>query len=100
MNAFNVVSHQALLDGENHHLEQSIDDFNVFVADSEATCVQDILDAPPRQRYLSSKIDDHQFKILFDLSPSPANHARLLSVSSLPPSPCFSLAFSHANSPA
>ena len=49
---------------------------------TEAICLQDILDAPPRQRHLSSKIEDHQLKVLFDHSSSPANHARLLSVSS------------------
>ena len=68
--------------GENHHLEHTIDEFNGFIADTEAICLQDILVAPPRQRHLSSKIEDHQLKVLFDHSSSPANHARLLSVSS------------------
>ncbi|KAL5470900.1 hypothetical protein EMCRGX_G028954 [Ephydatia muelleri] len=68
--------------GENHHLEQSIDDLNHIVGESEAVCVQDILNAPPRQRNLSSKIEDHQLRMLFDLASSPAQCARLLSVSS------------------
>ena len=37
---------------------------------------------PACQRQLSSKIEDHQVKVLFDHSSSPANCARLLSVSS------------------
>ena len=40
------ISHSGITFGENHHLEQSIDDFNLFIADSEATCVQDILWCP------------------------------------------------------
>ena len=47
-----------------------------------APLIQDIINAPPYQRQLSSMIEDHQFKILFDLTSSPANCARLLSVSS------------------
>eukprot|EP00731_Ephydatia_muelleri_P038705 Em0869g3a len=70
--------------GENHHLEQSIDDLNHIVGESEAVCVQDILDVPPRQRNLSSKIEDHQLR-MFDLASSPAQCARLLSVSSPTP---------------
>ena len=76
------IGHSGIAIGENHHLEQSIDEFNGFIADTEAICLQDILDAPPRQRHLSSKIEDHQLKVLCDHSSSPANHARLLSVSS------------------
>ena len=76
------IGHSGIAIGENHHLEQSIDEFNGFIADTEAICLQDILDAPPRQRHLSSKIEDHQLKVLFDHSSSPANRARLLSVTS------------------
>ena len=53
-----------------------------FFADSEAICFQDILDASPHQRYVLSKVEDHQLKVLLDLSSSLANHARLLSLSS------------------
>ena len=66
----------------NHHLEQSIDDLNHIIGESEAVSVQDILDAPPRQRNLSSKIEDHQLRRLLDLASSPAQRACLLSVSS------------------
>eukprot|EP00731_Ephydatia_muelleri_P019698 Em0012g523a len=52
------------------------------IVESVAVSVQDILDAPPRQRNLSSKIEDHQLRMLFDLASSPAQCARLLSVSS------------------
>ena len=76
------IGHSGSALRENHHLVQSTDDFNLFIDDSKATCVQDIIDAPTRQKDLSSKIDDHQLKILFDLSMSPANRAQLLSVSS------------------
>ena len=82
--------------GENHHLEQSIDDLNHIIGESEAVSVQDILDAPPRQRNLSSKIEDHQLRMLFDLASSPAQCACLLSV--IPPR--LSLALSHAHTPA
>ena len=92
------IGHSGIAIGENHHLEQSIDEFDGFIADTEAICLQDILDAPPRQRHLSSKIEDHQLKVLFDHSSSPANHARLLSVSS--PHACLGLAFGNAKSPA
>ena len=37
----------------NNHLEQSIDDLNHIIGDSDAVSVQDILDAPPRQRIFS-----------------------------------------------
>ena len=67
------ISQSGIALGENHHLEQSIDDLNHIIGES------DILDAPPRQRNLSSKIEDHQ---LFDLASSPAQRARLLSVPS------------------
>ena len=81
------IGHSGIAIGENHHLEQSIDEFNGFIADTEAICLQDILDAPPRQRHLSSKIEDHQLKVLFD---------HPLSVLS----PCLGLAFGNAKSPA
>ncbi|KAL5486430.1 hypothetical protein EMCRGX_G018902 [Ephydatia muelleri] len=98
------IGHSGTALGENHHLEQSIDEFNGYIAETEAICLQDILDAPLRQRYLSSKIEDHQLKVLFDLSSSPANRARLSSPHASAPlcvlSPCFGLAFGHASSPA
>ena len=75
-----LFSHSGIALGENHHMEKSIDEFNGYIAESEAICLQDILDAPLCQRYLSSKIEDHQLKVLFDYSSSQANHARLLSV--------------------
>ena len=68
--------------GENHHLVQSLIEFNGAVEGMEGIGLQDIIDAPPHQRQLSSMIEDHQFKILFDHTSSPANCARLLSVSS------------------
>ena len=61
------------------HLNQTLIEFNGAV---EGIGLQDIIDAPPHQRQLSSMIEDHQFKILFDHTSSQANCARLLSVSS------------------
>ena len=108
------ISQSGIALGKNHHLEQSIDDLNHIIGESEAVSVQDILDAPPRQENLSSKIEDHQLivsypdshrscgwisdvihpqlrcgsgyetnqlRMLFDLASSPAQRARLLSVS-------------------
>ena len=76
------IGHSGIALGENHHLEQSIDEFDGYIVETKAICLQDILDAPLCQRYLSSKIEDHQLKVLFDHSSSPANYARLFSVSS------------------
>ena len=88
------IGHSGIALGENHHLEQSIDEFNGYIAETKAICLQDILDALLRQRYLSSKIEDHQLKVLFDLSSSPANRARLSSPHASAPlcvlSPCLS----------
>ena len=76
------ISQSGITLGANHHLEQSINDLNHIIGESEAVSVQDILEAPPRQRILSSKIEDQQLRMLFDLASSPAQRARLLSVSS------------------
>ena len=76
------ISQSGIVLGANHHLEQSIDDLNHVIGDPDAVSVEDILDAPPRQRILSSKIEDQQLRMLFDLASSPAQRARLLSVSS------------------
>ena len=76
------ISQSGIARRANHHLEQSIDDLNHIIGDSDAVSVQDILEAPPHQRILSSKIEDHQLRMLFDLASSPAQRARLLSVSS------------------
>ena len=76
------MGHFGIAFGENHHLEQSLIEFNGAVEGMEGIGLQDIIDAPPHQRQLSSMIEDHQFKIIFDHTSSPANCARLLSVSS------------------
>eukprot|EP00731_Ephydatia_muelleri_P024931 Em0017g14a len=76
------MGHFGIAFGENHHLEQSLIEFNGAVEGMEAIGLQDIIDSPPHQRQLSSMIEDHQFKIIFDHTSSPANCARLLSVSS------------------
>ncbi|KAL5477700.1 hypothetical protein EMCRGX_G024533 [Ephydatia muelleri] len=76
------VGHFGIAFRENHHLEQSLIEFNGAVEGMEGIGLQDIIDAPPQQRQLSSMIEDHQFKIIFDHTSSPANCARLLSVSS------------------
>ena len=47
-------------------MEQSLIEFNGAVEGMEGIGLQDIIDAPPHQRQLSSMIEDHQFKIIFD----------------------------------
>ena len=39
---------------------QSIEDFNYIMTDTEALSVDDIIEAPPRQRILSCPIDNSQ----------------------------------------
>ncbi|KAL5496966.1 hypothetical protein EMCRGX_G013347 [Ephydatia muelleri] len=96
----NVAWQQAQLSpiialGESHHFEQSIDNFSLFIADSEATCVQDIIDAPPHQTDLSSKIEDISpiFYLTF------LHHQPTWLSFSLYFIPTLSLAFGHANAP-
>ena len=91
------ISQSGIALGASHHLEQSIDDLNHIIEESEAISVQDILEAPPRQRILSSKIEDHQLRMLFDLTSSPTQRACLLSVSSSHASAWLSF---HAHTPA
>ena len=61
------MSHFGIAFEENHHLEQSLIEFNGAVEGMEGIGLQDIIDAPPHQRQLSSMIEDHQFKIIFDI---------------------------------
>ena len=65
------MGHFGIAFGENHHLEQSLIEFNCAVEGMEGIGLQDIIDAPPHQRQLSSMIEDHQFKILFDHTSCP-----------------------------
>ena len=60
---------------------QSIEAFNSFVPTSDAVCVEDVLTSPLHQKMLSTKVDNHLFNLLLGNS-SPADRARLLSVSS------------------
>ncbi|KAL5488770.1 hypothetical protein EMCRGX_G017763 [Ephydatia muelleri] len=65
----------------NLHLSESIVLFNELVPAADSITEELLATSNLRQHTLSSKIEDQQFRQLFDLS-SPAHRARLLSVSS------------------
>ena len=65
----------------NLHLSESIVLFNELVPAADSITEELLATSNLRQHALSSKIEDQQFRQLFDLS-SPAHRARLLSVSS------------------
>ena len=65
----------------NFHLSESIGSFNELVPAADSITEEILSTSNLRQHFLSSKIEDQQFRQLFDLS-SPAHRARLLSVSS------------------
>ena len=56
------MGHFGIAFGENPHLEQSLIEFNGAVEGigMEGIGLQDIIDAPPHQRQLTSMIEDHQ----------------------------------------
>ena len=74
------VCSAGVVDSEDIHLTNAIDHFNSHVSSIEKLSVNSIITSPVRQKLLSSKVNDHCFQNLFDRS-SPANKARLLSVS-------------------
>eukprot|EP00731_Ephydatia_muelleri_P011551 Em0006g445a len=74
------VCSAGVVDSEDIHLTNAIDHFNSHVSSIEILSVNSIISSPVRQKLLSSKVNDHCFQNLFDRS-SPANKARLLSVS-------------------
>ena len=63
------------------HLFTSVNLFNALIPPADAITLNDIVSSPCRQHALSSKIENHQFKLLFDHSSLP-DRAHLLSVSS------------------
>ena len=63
------------------HLKQAVEAFNSLVPTSDAVCIEDELTSPFHQKMLSTKVDNHLFNLLLGNS-SPADRARLLSVSS------------------
>ena len=63
------------------HLIHAVDLFNSLVPSSEAISIENVLTSPIHQKVLSNKIDSHRFNLLLEQS-SPADRARLLSVSS------------------
>ncbi|KAL5460145.1 hypothetical protein EMCRGX_G033572 [Ephydatia muelleri] len=67
----------------NHHFLQALQHYNSLVPLAEAVSVEAGLELPGHlsQRNLSSKLEDHQFRLLFQ-SLSLPNRARLLSASS------------------
>ncbi|KAL5502054.1 hypothetical protein EMCRGX_G008759 [Ephydatia muelleri] len=74
------VCSSSVVDSEDIHLTNAIDHFNSHVSPIEKLSVNSIISSPVSQKLLSSKVNDHCFQDLFDRS-SPANKARLLSVS-------------------
>ena len=84
---------------ENHSLKRranlKLRGYNRFRNDP-AVSVQDILEAPPLQRILSSKIENQQLRMLFDLASS--RHS--VHVSSLCHPPMLQLGSRHAHTPA
>ena len=67
-------------DTDDIHLTNALDHFNSTVAPIEKLSVNSVVSSPVSQKLLSSKVNDYCFQVLFDES-SPANKARLLSVS-------------------
>ena len=65
----------------NHHLLQSIQLYNSLVPVAEAVSMEAVLESPGHQKVLSSKPEDHQFRLVFQSLFLP-NRARLLSASS------------------
>ena len=63
------------------HLLTSLNLFNALIPSADAITLDDIVSLPCHQHALSSKIENLQFKLLFDHSSLP-DRARLLSVSS------------------
>ena len=74
------VCSSGVVDSEDIHLTNAVDHFNSQVSPIENLSVNSIVSSPVSQKLLSSKVNDHCFQNLFDRS-SPANKARLLSVS-------------------
>ena len=60
---------------------QAITTYNSLVPPASSVSVESLLDSGLSQKNLSGRINEHQFDQLY-LTSSPANHVRLLSVSS------------------
>ena len=69
-----------MYDTDDIHLTNALDHFNSTVASIEKLSVNSVVSSPVSQKLLFSKVNDYCFHVLFDQS-SPANKARLLSVS-------------------
>ena len=75
-----LLSSSGLSKLHNLHLQQAVTAYNSKVVSHNSITVESVLASPIPQRELSSKIDEEQFKSLLEAS-SPANKARLLSIS-------------------
>ena len=71
---------ECIYDTDDIHLTNALDHFNSNVAPIKKLSVNSVVSSPVSQKLLSSKVNDYCFQVLFDQS-SPANKARLLSVS-------------------
>ena len=65
---------------DNIHLQQAVSHFNAQVSPQDSLNVEAVLNTPPQQKVLSFKLDTHMFQAPVS-SASPANKARMLSVS-------------------
>ena len=65
---------------DNIHLQQAVSHFNTQVSPQDSLTVEAVLNTPPQQKVLSFKLDTHMFQALVS-SASPANKARMMSVS-------------------
>ena len=65
---------------DNTHLQQAVSHFNAQISPQDSLTVEAVLNTPPQQKALSLKLDTHMFQTLVS-SASPANKARMLSVS-------------------
>ena len=81
LSCHSVAAYLASLSSSGLHLSESIVLFNELVPAADSITEEILATSNLRQHTLSSKIDDQQFRQLFDLF-SPAHRARLLSVSS------------------
>ena len=88
------VCSSGVVDSEDIHLTNAVDHFNSQVSPIENLSVNWIISSPVSQKLLSSKVNDHCFQNLFDRS-SPANKARLLSVSTPHATSCYQLFLPH-----
>ena len=68
---------------DNIHLQQAVSHFNAQVSPQDSLTMEAVVNTPPQQKAISLKLDTHMFKALVS-SASPANKARMFSISAPP----------------